>query len=174
MVSLGQSNIKEGPAISNNARDFLFVVLTFVAGSVHALNVFGLGGVFTSLLSGNTIVLAAYLVQGHSTKAMLGIFVFVGFILGAVLGTFFLRQEKRNTFEWTIRVTQTLGIEVIILLALALGTYVSHNYSSFNMALVFLAAFSMGIQYSCAKQVNRTGVGRIRVFLCNWKERLLI
>jgi succinate-semialdehyde dehydrogenase/glutarate-semialdehyde dehydrogenase/succinyl-CoA reductase len=31
--------------------------------------------VFTSLLSGNTIVLAAYLVQGHSTKALLGIFV---------------------------------------------------------------------------------------------------
>jgi uncharacterized membrane protein YoaK (UPF0700 family) len=68
--SLDQSK-KIAPAISSNTRDFLFVVLTCVAGSVDALSVFGLGGVFTSLLSGNTIVLAAYLVQGHSTKALL-------------------------------------------------------------------------------------------------------
>jgi uncharacterized membrane protein YoaK (UPF0700 family) len=53
----------EAPAISSNTRDFLFVVLICVAGSVDALSVFGLEGVFTSLLSGNTIVLAAYLVQ---------------------------------------------------------------------------------------------------------------
>ena len=79
----------EAPAISSNTRDFLFVVLTCVVGSVDAISVFGLGGVFTSLLSGNTIVLAAYLVQGHSTKALLGIFVFVGYIPGAALAAFF-------------------------------------------------------------------------------------
>jgi uncharacterized membrane protein YoaK (UPF0700 family) len=135
---------KIAPAISSNTRDFLFVVLTCVAGSVNALSVFGLGGVFTSLLSGNTIVLAAYLVQGHSTKALLGIFVFVGYIPVAALAALFLKQEKHNT-EWTKRVTQTLGIEAIFLMVL--GTYFSHNYSSFNIYLVFLAALSMGIQY---------------------------
>ena len=141
-VSLDQSK-KMAQAISSNTRDFLFVVLTCVAGSVDALSVFGLGGVFTSLLSGNTIVLAAYLVQGHSTKALLGIFVFVGYIPGAALAALFLKQEKHNT-EWTRRVTQTLGIEVIFLIVLVIATYFSHNYSSFNMCLVFLAALSMG------------------------------
>jgi uncharacterized membrane protein YoaK (UPF0700 family) len=153
---LDQSKIK-APAISSNTRDFLFVVLTCVAGSVDALSVFGLGGVFTSLLSGNTIVLAAYLVQGHSTKALLGIFVFVGYIPGAALAALFLKQEKHNT-EWTKRVTQTFGIEAIFLMVLVVGTYFSHNNSSFNIYLVFLAALSMGIQYTCAKQVNRMGV----------------
>ncbi|MGB8933486.1 MAG: YoaK family protein [Candidatus Nitrosopolaris sp.] len=148
--SLDQSK-KIAPAISSNTRDFLFVVLTCVAGSVDALSVFGLGGVFTSLLSGNTIVLAAYLVQGHSTKALLGIFAFVGYIPGAALAALFLKQEKHNT-EWTKRVTQTLGIEAIFLMVLVVGTYFSHNYSSFNVYLVFLAALSMGIQYTCAKQ----------------------
>jgi hypothetical protein len=37
-----QSKI-EAPAISSNSRDFLFVVLTCVAGNVYALSVFGLG-----------------------------------------------------------------------------------------------------------------------------------
>ena len=91
---------------------------------------------FTSLFSGNTIVLAAYLVQGHSTKALLGIFVFVGYIPGAALAALFLKQEKHN-IEWTRRVTQTLGIEVIFLIVLVIATYFSHNYSSFNMYLPF-------------------------------------
>ena len=101
------------PPISSNTRDFLFVVLTCVAGSVDALSFFGLGGVFTLFLSGNAIVLAAYLVQGHSTRALLGIFVFVGYFPGEALAAYLLRKEKRNTLEWTKRVTQTLGIEAI-------------------------------------------------------------
>jgi hypothetical protein len=84
------------------------VVLACVAGSVDALSVFGLGGVFTSLLSGNTIVLAAYLVQGHSTKALLGIFVFVGYIPGAALAALFLKQEKHNSADSLGVVTRSI------------------------------------------------------------------
>ena len=137
------------------------MVLTCVAGSVDALSVFGLGGVFTSLLSGNSILLAAYLVQGHPTKVLLGIFVFVGYRPGEALATRLLRREKGNKLELTKRVTQTLGIEAIPLFALVVGTYFNHNYSLFHIgsvALVFLAAFSMGMQYRCAKQVNDKGV----------------
>jgi uncharacterized membrane protein YoaK (UPF0700 family) len=53
------------------------------------------------------------------------------------------------------------SIEAIPLFTLVVGTYFSHNYSSFNIGsagLVFFAAFSMGIQHTCAKQVNRIGV----------------
>ena len=55
---------------------------------MDALSLFGLGGVFVSGLSGNTIVLGASLAQGESTKALLGIFVFIGYILGAPLAVF--------------------------------------------------------------------------------------
>jgi len=77
---------------------------------------------------------------------------------GNVLATYILRKEKYNTLEWTKRVIQTLRIEVISLLTLLVATYFSHNSSSFNTALIFLAAFSMGIQYRYATQVNRTVV----------------
>ena len=77
---------------------------------------------------------------------------------GNVLATYILRKEKYNTLEWTKRVIQTLRIEVISLLTLLVATYFSHNSSSLNTALIFLAAFSMGIQYSYATQVNRTVV----------------
>jgi uncharacterized membrane protein YoaK (UPF0700 family) len=65
------------PEIPNNIRDLLSILLTCAAGSMDALSLFGLGGVFASGLSGN-IVLGASLAQGESTKALLGIFIFVG------------------------------------------------------------------------------------------------
>jgi uncharacterized membrane protein YoaK (UPF0700 family) len=130
--------------ISNNIRDLLSVLLTCAAGSMDALSLFGLGGVFASGLSGNTIVLGASLAQGESTKALLGIFIFIGYILGAALAYFLLRAERHNT-----------------LLALFFGIYDNHDYSSFNdglVSLLLIASFSMGIQFVCAKHVNRSGV----------------
>jgi uncharacterized membrane protein YoaK (UPF0700 family) len=153
IVSLDHSKIK-APAISDNTRDLLFVVLTSAAGSVDALSLFGLGGVFASALSGNTVVLGASLVQGESMRAYLGIIVFVGYILGAALAAFLLRQEIRSTVGWSTRVTRTLGIELILLLGLFLSTYLDSGL----VFLVLLAAFSMGIQFICAKHVNRSGV----------------
>jgi uncharacterized membrane protein YoaK (UPF0700 family) len=46
-------------------------------------------------------------------------------------------------------------------LTLFFGIYINHDYSSFNVGLVSLlivASFSMGIQFVCAKHVNRFGV----------------
>jgi uncharacterized membrane protein YoaK (UPF0700 family) len=126
--------------ISNNIRDLLSVLLTCAAGSMDALSLFGLGGVFASGLSG----VNASLAQGESTKALLGIFIFIGYILGAALAYFLLRVERHNT-----------------LLALFFGIYANHDYSSFNdglVSLLLIASFSMGIQFVCAKHVNRSGV----------------
>jgi uncharacterized membrane protein YoaK (UPF0700 family) len=149
------------PVISNNVRDLLSVLLTCAAGSMDALSLFGLGGVFASGLSGNTIVLGASLAQGESTKALLGIFIFIGYILGAALAVFLLRGERHNTERLSSKVTYTLGIELVLLLTLFFGIYINHDYSSFNVGLVSLlivASFSMGIQFVCAKHVNRFGV----------------
>ncbi len=38
------------PAISSSTRDFLFVVLTCVAGTVDTLSLFGLGGIHLTLI----------------------------------------------------------------------------------------------------------------------------
>jgi uncharacterized membrane protein YoaK (UPF0700 family) len=157
---LDQSEIQP-PIIPNSIRDLLSVLLTCAAGSMDALSLFGLGGVFASGLSGNTIVLGASLAQGESTKALLGIFIFIGYIPGAALAYFLLRKEGHNTEALGSKVVYTLGIELALLLALFFGIYDNHDYSSFNIGLVSLlliASFSMGIQFVCAKHVNRSGV----------------
>lgn len=80
--------------ISDKTKDLLLVVLTVASGTIDALGYFALGGIFISALSGTTVVLGASLVQGQSTRAALGIFVFIGYILGAVMAAYLLREEK--------------------------------------------------------------------------------
>jgi uncharacterized membrane protein YoaK (UPF0700 family) len=128
---------------------------------MDALSLFGLDGVFASGLSGDTIVLGASLAQGESTKALLGLFIFIGYIPGAALAYFLLREERHNTLGLSAKVTYTLAIEMVLLLDLFFGIYANHDYSSFSIGLVSLliiASFSMGIQFVCAKHVNRGGV----------------
>jgi uncharacterized membrane protein YoaK (UPF0700 family) len=106
-------------------------------------------------------VLGASLAQGESTKTLLGIFIFIGYILGATLAYFLLRVERHNSLGLSTKVIYTLGIEMVLLLALFFGIYANHDFSSFNIGLVSLlliASFSMGIQFVCAKHVNRSGV----------------
>jgi uncharacterized membrane protein YoaK (UPF0700 family) len=74
--------------------------------------------VFASGLSGNTIVLGASLAQGDSTKALLGIFIFIGYMLGTALATFLLRKEVHNTVGLSTEITYMLGIELVLLSAL--------------------------------------------------------
>jgi uncharacterized membrane protein YoaK (UPF0700 family) len=65
-------------------------------------------------------VLGASLAQGESTKALLGIFIFIGYILGAALAYFLLRAERHNTLGLSTKAIYTLGIEMVLLLALFL------------------------------------------------------
>jgi uncharacterized membrane protein YoaK (UPF0700 family) len=157
------SDIKQDPTpvISDKIKDLLLVMLTIASGTIDALGYFGLGGIFISALSGTTVVLGASLVQGQSTRALLGIFVFIGCIKGAAMAAFILRKERKNAPSWSARVTYTLGIELALLLVLFLGTYFNHNYSTLHIGLISLllvASFSMGIQFICAKHINRIGV----------------
>ncbi|WP_172602266.1 YoaK family protein [Candidatus Nitrosocosmicus franklandus] len=148
--------------ISDRSRDLLFIVLTCVSGTVDSLGFFGLGGIFISALSGNTVVLAASIIQGESTTTMLGISVFVGYLSGASLAAFlFKRKANNNEMGWDTQVTYILGIELIVLVLLFAQSYF-HRFDSYlnveSIIMVTTASFGMGIQFICARHVNRIGV----------------
>lgn len=156
------SNFKEqSSVISDRSRDILFVVLTSISGTLDALGFFGLGGIFISALSGNTVVLAASLIQGESTTAILGISVFGGYLCGASLAAFLFKRKANNDKGWDIEVTYILGIELIVLLLLFTQSYF-HRFDSYlnldSILMVITASFAMGIQFICARHVNRIGV----------------
>lgn len=145
--------------ISERTRDVFLLLLAAAAGGMDALSLLGLGNVFTSALSGNTILLGIALVQGHLGESILCSMVFLGFVPGAVLGAFLLRSVPQDS-QWNSRVTLSLVIESIIILAFVLGLAWTGDAQS-TMALVplvILSAFSMGLQYMTMIRLNVKGV----------------
>ena len=61
--------------------------------------------------------------QGESTKASIGISIFIGYILGAALATFLLRNERPDTAKLSNKVIYTLGVAMVLLFALIFGIY---------------------------------------------------
>jgi uncharacterized membrane protein YoaK (UPF0700 family) len=102
-IHADQSKI-EATAIPSNTKDFLFVVLTCVAGSVDVLSGFGLGGVFTSFLPGNTIVLAPYLVQstGDTLTQMRVVDTLIGIDISLVVSIIIARHRSLSTTVWQV------------------------------------------------------------------------
>jgi len=74
-------------------------------------------------------VLGASLAQGESTKALIGIFIFIGYILGAVLATLLLRNDRPDIAKLSNKFIYTLGIEMNLLFALIFGIYTNRDFS---------------------------------------------
>lgn len=126
---------------------------------MDALSLLGLGNVFTSALSGNTVLLGIAIVQGHIDEAILCSVVFLGFVPGAVFGAVFLRSVPKNS-QWTSRFTQALAVEAVILLVLVLGlsSIGGMQATVLLVPLIILSAFAMGLQYSTMARLNIKGV----------------
>lgn len=126
---------------------------------MDALSLLCLGNVFTSALSGNTVLLGIAIVQGQVKEAVLCSTVFLGFIPGAIMGAVFLRSVPGNS-QWNPRITSALAIESVVLITFVLGLVIAgdSNETSSLAPLVVLSAFTMGLQYMTMLRLNVNGV----------------
>jgi uncharacterized membrane protein YoaK (UPF0700 family) len=145
--------------ISDNSRDVFLLLLAIAAGGMDALGLLALGNVFTSALSGNTILLGIAVAQGHLGEAFLCSVVFLGFIPGAIMAAVFLRSRPKSS-HWSWRITLALAIEWIVLLTFViwLATVGGSNETMVLMPLVLLSSLAMGVQYITMLRLNVNGV----------------
>lgn len=135
------------------------MLLAMAAGGMDALGLLGLGGVFTSALSGNTVLLGISMAQGRLGEAFLCSVVFLGFIPGAILGAAFLRKTPKSP-QWNVRTTLALVMECVILMAFVTLLFFigGSNETMILMPLVFLSSLAMGLQYMTMLRLNVSGV----------------
>lgn len=145
--------------VRKHLRDRFLLLLACAAGGIDALGLIGLGGVFASALSGNTVLLGIALVQGRLEEAVLCSTVFLGFVPGTVAGALLLRPVPKNA-PWTGRITAAITIEAAALLLLVLGFFIIGDAEDvLSLApLVALSAFAMGLQYATIVRLNVHGV----------------
>jgi len=146
-------------SIGDNARDLFLLLLAMAAGGMDALGLLGLGSVFTSALSGNTVLLGIAVAQGRLGEAILCSVVFLGFIPGAIAAAAFMRSRPKSS-HWSWRITCALAIELVILLAFIvwLSSVGNADETTTLLPLVLLSSLAMGLQYMTMLRLNVSGV----------------
>jgi len=140
------------------------LVLAMAAGGMDAFSLLGLGNVFVSALSGNTILLGIALMEGQLDEALLCSSVFLGFVVGAVLAAHLLRIPPKRS-HWNARVAQVVLLESFVLLAfLGVLMLVGERETAYLfLPLIVLSSFAMGLQYMSMLRLNVKGVTTIFV-----------
>jgi len=137
-------------------RDVLF--LSLAAGSADAAGFVGVGHVFTSNMTGNTVLLGIAIGQGHIAEAARSLYVIVIFMFGVALATRAGRGVADG--DWPRIAARIIGLEKIVLLLFALGwTCTPRHIEAWNDVLLAFLAVAMALQSVAWTRLRAPGVG---------------
>jgi uncharacterized membrane protein YoaK (UPF0700 family) len=139
-------------------RGIALVLLSFAAGTMDAIAFLALGDVFTSAMSGNTILLGLALGQGQLTAASRSLAAFAGYVVGVAGAAVTLKPPR-------LGIRRTLELE-LLLLAVFAGWWSFRGGAtppSNPYGLIILSALAMGLQGGIGRAIGATGIPTIVV-----------
>jgi uncharacterized membrane protein YoaK (UPF0700 family) len=127
------------------------LLLTFATGLVDATGVLILGHIFVANMTGNIIFLGFWFVPGTGIDLTAAIVAFVAFLTGTVIGGRLARHLGAHSRRW---LTTSLGIEIVVLIALSIlaGTGVVSYHANTKLILIAGLAITFGVQNATARQ----------------------
>lgn len=159
---LADQAVKADPHLQHllRRRHTLVVVLTFLTGAADATGFLALGGAFSSVMTGNMVLLG--LSVGH-TEAALAVnsgAAIVSYIIGVLIGAHVAGSARSADPVWPRQVTRALLAELLILIVFLLLWELTDGDRSATMArvLLMLAAAALGLQGSAVQRFGVPGL----------------
>jgi uncharacterized membrane protein YoaK (UPF0700 family) len=135
-------------------------LMAIAAGSSDALAYLALGNVFTSAMTGNTVLLCIALGQGRTAAALQSFAAFAAFIAGAALAAALARRPVAR--ENVPRLMPLFLLEIAFLAAFVAVWFAADRAAeSARYLLIVLSALAMGVQGVAARQINVPQVNTI-------------
>ncbi len=146
-----------GRGSAAGTRDALVVLLTVTTGVVDAASFLALGSVFSSVITGNLVLLGVAAGTGGATLAIHSGVALAGYAAGVAAGAPLAARHAGPHSTWPRGVTVALGAE------LAAGCLFSvwwelaggHPRSSGQLALLAVLAACMGVQAAAVRQLGQ-------------------
>lgn len=141
-------------------RHALVVVLTLNAGATDAIGFLALGGAFTSVMTGNLVLLGISLAEGDGELAGHTAVAIVCFIAGCVLGARVAGTPVAGQPVWPRAVTKALAIELVLFGGYAVGWWAtgSHPQGAVQLVLLAVNAVALGMQSSSVQRFGVSGL----------------
>ncbi|HEX6453447.1 MAG TPA: YoaK family protein [Trebonia sp.] len=142
------------------------VLLTFASGASDVASFTRLGGVFTSVMTGNMVVFGLSLARGSVLLAAHTVAAVAGYVLGVAIGTRIAwhhatrRPGATASREWPPHITLVLLTEFALFAGVIIGWEVTGARPAgvAEFFILVLAACAMGIQSAA---VNMMGLGQV-------------
>jgi uncharacterized membrane protein YoaK (UPF0700 family) len=141
-------------------RHTLILLLAFASGAIDAVGLVALGGVFTSVMTGNLIFFGAGLATGDAGGTLRALVAICAFMGGAFVGARIAGAPRPLDQCWPRAVSIALGVELIVLLMFSTAWWFSAGDPGAKTQVVLLgaAALALGIQSSAILRFGIQGL----------------
>lgn len=141
-------------------RQTLVVTLAVVSGATDAIGLLTLGGAFTSVMTGNLVLLGVAATSADGVLAIAAGGAILAFCAGAAIGARLAGSPAAGDGIWPRAVTLGLTVELAFIAAYAVGWWVTGASPGRAVALVllFATALALGIQSSTVQRFGVSGM----------------
>lgn len=141
-------------------RHRLLLLLAFTSGAIDTIGLLGLGGVFTSVMTGNMIFLGSGLARGDVGTALRALIAIVAFMAGAFIGARIASTPRSGDYSWPRAVTAALALELVLLLGFSGGWWLSgaEPLGATRSVLLVAVALALGVQSSAILRFGISGL----------------
>ena len=138
-------------------RDSLVVLLTLTTGAVDAASFLALGTVFSSVITGNLVLLGVAAGTGRAELAVHSGVAMAGYVAGVAAGAPLAARRHPAAGTWPPSVTITLAVELVILIAFSVGWELAgaRPAGGGQLALVAVLAAAMGLQAAAVRRLGQ-------------------
>jgi uncharacterized membrane protein YoaK (UPF0700 family) len=167
-VSLADVRPAGGPRPIPKAgrREHLVVFLALVSGSVDAIGFVGLGGAFTSVMTGNLVLTGVSLAHGDWELLLRVAAAILAYVVGCGIGARVARDtrpvhgEPTHGVHWPSAVTRTLMLEFSLLAVFSIAWWVTSGEPGAAAKLGMLAvnAAALGMQSAAVQRFGVVGL----------------
>lgn len=138
-------------------RHQIVVALTFVTGSADAMGFLMLGGAFSSVMTGNMVLLGLSVGHQEAALAVTSATAITSYVIGVIVGARVAGSARPDDPVWPRSVTRALTVELVVMIGFLVlwEATIGDRPADLKLLMLAVAATALGIQSSA---VQRFGV----------------
>lgn len=136
------------------------MLLAVNSGATDAVGFVALGGAFTSVMTGNMVLVGLAAAKSDGALALRSALAIVFYMAGSLVGSRVAGQPEQGDPLWPRRVTRALWLELGAFAVYGVGWWLSGSHPLGNVQLVLLSvnAIALGVQSSAVLRFGVSGL----------------